>query len=144
MKLHRDTHQMPHSRQHSKLISWESLYNFLAEQGNCSAAPSGSVWVFVMLSNLCCPRQVILTVYQCQSKIFNVARIAQQLCHEGAVESQNYVRKRLTKKECFKTLTEDGQRRGWPDVRWQWVPEEWCSDWKCLYCVDNVQIRCHP
>ena len=31
--------------------------------------------------------------------------------NEGAVESQNYVRKRLTKKECFKTLTEDGQRR---------------------------------
>ena len=26
---------------------------------------------------------------------------------EGAVESQNYVRKRLTKKECFKTLTKD-------------------------------------
>ena len=24
----------------------------------------------------------------------------------------NYVRKTLTKKECFKTLTEDGQRRG--------------------------------
>ena len=30
--------------------------------------------------------------------------------HEGAVESQNYVSKRLTKKECFKTLAEDGQR----------------------------------
>jgi len=26
---------------------------------------------------------------------------------EGSVESQNYVRKRLTKKECFKTFTED-------------------------------------
>ena len=32
--------------------------------------------------------------------------------HEGAVETQNYVRKRLTTNECFKTLTEDGQRRG--------------------------------
>jgi len=28
-----------------------------------------------------------------------------------------YIRKRLTKKECFKTLTEDGQRRGWLDVQ---------------------------
>ena len=26
---------------------------------------------------------------------------------------------------------EDGQRRGWLDVRWQWVAEERCSDWKC-------------
>ena len=40
---------------------------------------------------------------------------------EGAVESQNYmyVRERLTKKECLKTLTEDGQRRRLLDVRWQ-------------------------
>ena len=29
--------------------------------------------------------------------------------HEGAVESQNYVGKRLTKKKCSKTFTEDGQ-----------------------------------
>ena len=46
--------------------------------------------------------------------IFNVARIAVAYyyeVHEGAVESQNYVRKRLTKKECFKTLADDGQRR---------------------------------
>ena len=52
--------------------------------------------------------------------------------HEGAVEPQNYVRKRLTKKECFKMLMEDGQRRGWLDVRWQWVAERGCRDWKCV------------
>ena len=46
-------------------------------------------------------------------KNFNVARIAELLqVHEGAVESQNCVTKRLTKRECFKTLTEDGQRWG--------------------------------
>jgi len=28
--------------------------------------------------------------------------------HEGAVESRDYVRRRSTKKECFKTSTEDG------------------------------------
>ena len=28
-------------------------------------------------------------------------------------------------------LMEGGQRRGWWDVRWQWVAEKRCSDWKC-------------
>ena len=28
-------------------------------------------------------------------------------------------------------LTEDGQRRGWLDVSWQWVAEGGCRDWKC-------------
>ena len=49
---------------------------------------------------------------QCQSKIFNVARIAELLRspRRRSTESHNYVRERLTKKERFKTLTEDGQR----------------------------------
>ena len=64
-----------------------------------------------------------LSIEKCQSEIFNVARIAELFTiyevHEGAVESRNYVRKRLTEKERFKTLTEDGQRRGRLDVRRQ-------------------------
>ena len=52
-----------------------------------------------------------MTFRQCQLKILNVARIADYEVHEGAVESQNRVRKRLTKRNvlrCRRKTCRDG------------------------------------
>jgi len=75
---------------------------------------------------------------QCQSRIFSVAKMLNYCVdHEGVVWSKHNVRKRLVKKKCFQAVTEDRQRGRCLDVGWQWVPNEWCSDWKWL-SADSV------
>jgi len=59
-------------------------------------------------------------------KIFNVARIAElsRSPRRRSIEPQNYVRKRLTKKEYFKTLTGQTGRDA----------DDWVSDGNELHC----------
>ena len=52
--------------------------------------------------------EALTSLQSCSTVVAKMAELL--LSHEGAVNSQNYVGKRLTKKECFKTLTKDVDR----------------------------------